>query len=101
MHKSSNNDSNFIISCRTLVFIEDHFNSTVPEVHAEGKGERGGVNQDDLSLFVHLNDSLKNYTKCMEGLELRNGLKHVVNISKLGNDYVQREEPWRLILKDK
>ena len=87
---------NCYISYRTLVFIENNYKSIVPELHPTE-----GVVEPDVQLFTCLNDSLKSYTRCMERLELRNGLKHVVSISKHGSDYMSKEQPWRLMINDR
>jgi len=48
-----------------------------------------------------VNKQLKEYIKALDGIHLKDGLRHVMSISELGNVFLQDRKPWELITKDK
>ncbi|KAF7494776.1 Methionine--tRNA ligase [Sarcoptes scabiei] len=81
-----NNLGNYIN--RTLSFLSNSFDSTVGHIQ---------LNDDDFKLLAKINRELQYYIDLMENLKLRDGIKAILNISRLGNQYLQSEKPWKLI----
>ncbi|XP_076664866.1 methionyl-tRNA synthetase 1 isoform X3 [Andrena cerasifolii] len=78
-----NNFGNFVN--RALVFAERYFESKVPPMELQ---------EDDLTLLALAQRELSSYIQALEQAKLRDGLKHVLAISKHGNQYMQFQEPW-------
>ncbi|XP_076178929.1 methionyl-tRNA synthetase 1 [Ptiloglossa arizonensis] len=78
-----NNFGNFVN--RALVFTEKYFDSKIPSMELQ---------EDDLILLVLAQRELSSYIQALEQAKLRDGLKHVLAISKHGNQYMQFQEPW-------
>ncbi|MBI2664157.1 methionine--tRNA ligase [Candidatus Woesearchaeota archaeon] len=84
------NIANFIY--RTLSFVNNNFDSKL--------GRLPKSNEDKIlaarmqSMFDKVMESYRNYN-------LREAVKQLLEISSLGNKYLQDNEPWKLIRKDK
>ena len=78
-----NNFGNFVN--RALVFAEKYFESKIPAMTLQ---------EEDLTLLVLAQRELSSYIHNLEQAKLRDGLKHVLAISKHGNQYMQFQEPW-------
>lgn len=50
--------------------------------------------EDDLHVLALVQRELTSYVTCLEQAKLRDGLKHVMAVSKHGNQYMQAQEPW-------
>lgn len=74
----------FLIN-RALVFVERYFESKIPPIELQ---------EDDLILLALAQRELSSYIHAMEQAKLRDGLKHILAISKHGNQYMQFQEPW-------
>lgn len=70
---------------RALVFVERYFESKIPPIELQ---------EDDLILLALAQRELSSYIHAMEQAKLRDGLKHILAISKHGNQYMQFQEPW-------
>lgn len=81
-----NNLGNFVN--RALVFCEKNFESTVGKI---------SLNADDLNLLALINREVKEYTISMEKTKFRDGIKHLLAVSRQGNIYMQTEQPWVLL----
>ncbi|XP_034651564.1 methionine--tRNA ligase, cytoplasmic [Drosophila subobscura] len=81
-----NNLGNFVN--RALVFCEKNFNSTVPEVVAT---------EEELILLALVNRELRGYINSLEKAKLRDGIRHLLAISRHGNGYMQTQQPWVLL----
>ncbi|KAJ6634290.1 Methionine--tRNA ligase, cytoplasmic [Pseudolycoriella hygida] len=81
-----NNLGNFIN--RSLVFCEKSFNSTIPAVV---------LKEDDLILLALVNREIKGYIHSMERAKFRDGLRHILSISRHGNQYMQTQQSWVLL----
>lgn len=81
-----NNLGNFVN--RALVFCEKNFDSTVGKV---------SLNVDDLNLLALINREVREYTIAMEKTRFRDGIKHMLAVSRQGNIYMQVEQPWVLL----
>jgi len=81
-----NNLGNFIN--RTLMFLKNNFNSTVPDVK---------LFDEDVELVVKVTRELKGFIQCLESVRLRDGLKYILSISRLCNGHIQAYKPWKLV----
>ena len=79
---------------RILVFTEKNFNGKVPKYHEEKVDE---VDKEFLSNVVN---KFKEYVKAMSWASIREGTKLFMEISSLGNGYLQVTEPWNLLKKN-
>lgn len=67
------------------MFVEKTFNSIIPEMH---------LSADDITLLALVNRELSQYIKMLENAKLRDGLRHILAISRHGNQYIQAQQPW-------
>lgn len=81
-----NNLGNFVN--RALVFCEKNFSSTIYNIV---------LNADDLILLALINREIKGYVLSMERTRFRDGIRHLLTISRHGNIYLQTEQPWVLL----
>nr|CDS25457.2 methionyl tRNA synthetase cytoplasmic [Hymenolepis microstoma] len=81
-----NNLGNFIN--RPLMFVAKFFKSRVPAMKF--------LQPDDLTFLARVNSILAGYIDHMENCRLREGIRSVLSISRLGNGYVQAQKPWVL-----
>lgn len=65
--------------------MEKYFESKIPTIELQ---------EDDLVLLALAQRELSSYIHALEQAKLRDGLKHVLAISKHGNQYMQFQEPW-------
>ncbi|PFX24554.1 Methionine--tRNA ligase, cytoplasmic [Stylophora pistillata] len=80
-----NNFGNFIN--RALMFVQNNFDSCIPAM---------ALTDEDKKFIALINKELKTYIDNLEKMRLREGLKDVLNISKLGNQYIHSNQPWVL-----
>ncbi|KAH8407407.1 hypothetical protein KR222_008420 [Zaprionus bogoriensis] len=81
-----NNLGNFVN--RALVFCEKNFDGVVPQVL---------LTQDELVLLALINRELRGYINSLEKAKLRDGIRHLLAISRHGNGYMQSQQPWVLL----
>lgn len=81
-----NNLGNFVN--RALVFCEKNFNLIVPQVN---------ITNDEILLLALVNRELKGYITSLEKARLRDGIRHILSISRHGNQYMQSQQPWVLL----
>ncbi|XP_012281975.1 methionine--tRNA ligase, cytoplasmic [Orussus abietinus] len=81
-----NNLGNFVN--RALTFVEKNFASKVPPMELQ---------EDDLTVLALAQRELTLYIIALEQAKLRDGIKHMLAISKHGNQYMQSQEPWAKI----
>ncbi|KAG5896434.1 hypothetical protein JTB14_022513 [Gonioctena quinquepunctata] len=81
-----NNLGNFIN--RALMFAKNNFNKTIPEMKP---------NDEDYTLLALCTRELKGYIAALEKAKLRDGIRHILNISRHGNQYMQSNQPWVLL----
>jgi len=53
----------------------------------------------DKTLLARINRELVHYSELMDKLKLRDGIRHILNISRIGNQYIQATKPWELVKK--
>lgn len=73
---------------RALVFAKNNFNRSVPEMKP---------NKDDYTLLALCNREYKGYVASLEKAKLRDGIRHILSISRHGNQYMQSTQPWVLL----
>ncbi len=78
---------------RTLTFINQHFESTVP------KADR--LDPDDKRLLQSVEKKVTKAAQNLEDCRLLAASRNVVDISRLGNKYFNDKEPWSLIKSDR
>ena len=83
-----NNLGNFVN--RALVFLTNNFEATVPQMNFE---------DSEKTLLAQINKELVVYSNLMDRAKLRDGIKSILNISRIGNQYIQSSKPWELIKK--
>jgi methionyl-tRNA synthetase len=73
---------------RTIVFINNFFEAKVPE---------GNI---DKKFIEKLESEYKKAETLLDNIQLKEGLKEIMSISKLGNQFFQEKEPWKTKDKD-
>ncbi|XP_023230927.1 methionine--tRNA ligase, cytoplasmic-like [Centruroides sculpturatus] len=81
-----NNLGNFIN--RALTFLTKNFDNSIPDMNL--------VEQDKI-LIAEINKELHQYINLMEKIKLRDGIRPILTISRLGNQNIQANKPWELI----
>ena len=77
---------------RTISFINRFYNSEIQETKPDKR---------DKKLIKEVNDKIKKTTEFLDDIQLKDALKNIMGISKLGNQYFQETEPWKAINKNK
>lgn len=81
-----NNLGNFIN--RAGMFVTKFFEGCVPVMDLQ---------QEDKRLLALVGWELQQYIQLMDKVKIRDALKHILNISRHGNQYIQVNEPWKKI----
>lgn len=81
-----NNLGNFIN--RGLMFVSNNFGGVVQEMN---------LNDDDKELLALINRELQTYIDNMEQAILRDSIRNIMSISRLGNQFMQVNKPWVLV----
>ncbi|XP_061894086.1 methionine--tRNA ligase, cytoplasmic isoform X1 [Entelurus aequoreus] len=81
-----NNLGNFIN--RGGMFVSKFFDGSVPVME---------LLQEDKKLLALVGWELQQYIQLMDKVKIRDALKHILNISRHGNQYIQVNEPWKKI----
>ncbi|KAJ8036040.1 Methionine--tRNA ligase, cytoplasmic [Holothuria leucospilota] len=81
-----NNLGNFIN--RGLMFLEKNFGGVVQEMN---------LKPEDGQLLAAVNQELKQYVSLLEKVKIRDALRHILNISRFGNQHIQATKPWVLV----
>jgi len=77
---------------RAISFINRFCNSEVPEAKPDKRDEK---------LIKEVNGEIKKTTELLDDIQLKDALKNIMHISKLGNQYFQETEPWKAINENK
>jgi len=87
------NDSfgNFIH--RTLTFINTQFNGLIPQPEA--------LDEDDKKILDILREKVETIAQEIEKCRLQAAANEMISISRLGNQYLNEKEPWKLIKKNR
>lgn len=81
-----NNLGNFVH--RALSFLVKNFEGAIGPLD---------LTLEDVQLLASVNRELSEYYRLLDGARLRDALRHVLNISRLGNQHVQSSSAWTLI----
>ncbi|XP_057335571.1 methionine--tRNA ligase, cytoplasmic [Microplitis mediator] len=81
-----NNFGNFVN--RSLAFAEKNYDGVIQEIE---------LRDEEYNLLAHVQRELTQYNLLMEQAKLRDSLKIILSISKLGNQYLQAQQPWAKI----
>ncbi|XP_017264025.1 methionine--tRNA ligase, cytoplasmic isoform X2 [Kryptolebias marmoratus] len=81
-----NNLGNFIN--RAGMFVTKFFEGCVPVMDLQ---------REDKKLLALVGWELQQYIQLMDKVKIRDALKHILNISRHGNQYIQVNEPWKKI----
>jgi len=73
---------------RATKFTKDNFDSTIPEMN---------LNEDDWEIVARVNQELTSYIGFLEDGREREAITCVFNISRLGNQLMQHNTPWKLV----
>jgi len=73
---------------RATKFTKDNFGSKVPEMD---------LNNEDWEMVARVNQELTNYISLLEDAREREAITCVFNISRLGNQLMQHNTPWKLV----
>eukprot|EP00180_Rhodochaete_pulchella_P000116 Plantae.Rhodophyta-Rhodochaete_pulchella.ctg1074.p1 GENE.Plantae.Rhodophyta-Rhodochaete_pulchella.ctg1074~~Plantae.Rhodophyta-Rhodochaete_pulchella.ctg1074.p1 ORF type:complete len:754 (-),score=133.53 Plantae.Rhodophyta-Rhodochaete_pulchella.ctg1074:82-2343(-) len=76
---------------RTLTFLKKSFKGKMPAVV---------LSEDDRSFADQVNAELLEYNKAMNAVSLKAGLKRATAISRIANQYLQKNEPWKVVRSD-
>ena len=55
------------------------------------------LTDSDYVVYVMVNRKLQAYIECLDNVKLRDALKHILAISRIGNRHIQAEKPWELM----
>lgn len=70
------------------MFTEKYLNGIIPTLN---------MIEDDFVLLALVTQELVAYNTALEKVKIRDGIKYILNISRLGNQYIQNQKPWILI----
>lgn len=73
---------------RALVFCEKNLDSTISPI---------ALLDEDLTLLALVNRELKGYILSLEKARLRDAIRHLLSISRHGNQFMQSQQPWVLL----
>lgn len=76
---------------RVLVFFDRHFDGEIQDVV---------LSEKQLAFLEEIAKEGQNIVQQLEAVKLREGLKNILAIGKLGNRFFQEEEPWATIKTD-
>jgi len=76
---------------RATKFTKDNFNYTVPAMN---------LNEEDFEMIAYVNREIESYVSLLEDAREREAISTVFNISRLGNQLMQHNTPWKLVKGD-
>jgi methionyl-tRNA synthetase len=78
---------------RTLTFVNNQFDSKIPEPHE--------LDEKDEALKSRIEASPLKVGSLFDQFQLRSALGETIELARAGNQYLSEREPWHLIKKDK
>ena len=78
---------------RTLKFINTQFNDEIPQPEA--------LDDDSKHILETLKEKVEIIGKEIEDCRLQSAANNVIDVSRIGNQYLNEKEPWNLIKKDR
>jgi len=76
---------------RILAFTEKNFKGKIPPFHGDK------LSQTDKEFLRNVINKFRDYIKAMKEAEIKEGVKLFMEISSLGNGYLQVSQPWNLV----
>lgn len=80
---------------RTWVLMHKLCGGKVPKLHEEV------MDEDDRTLIKNIQQSTLNVQRSIEEYRFRDALYEVIDLSRKGNQYMQKKEPWKKVSSDK
>ncbi len=77
---------------RVVVLINKFYDGTVPS--------QIFLTRDDESILIQIKEYPNNIGKSIEEYKFREGIQKLMNLARLGNKYLAKEEPWKKIKDD-
>lgn len=65
--------------------MKNNFDKTIPQMD---------LTTEDYTLLALCTRELKGYLTSLEKCKLRDGIRHILAISRHGNQYMQQNQPW-------
>uniref|UniRef100_A0A1I7TZB7 Methionine--tRNA ligase, cytoplasmic n=1 Tax=Caenorhabditis tropicalis TaxID=1561998 RepID=A0A1I7TZB7_9PELO len=84
-----NNLGNFIN--RALSFVATSFGGVIPDME---------LNEADAEILSEINKECQKWDEQFDGVHLKDAVKTILNVSRLGNQYMQAQTPWVLVKGD-
>jgi len=78
---------------RTLTFINNQFDSTIPKP--------GTLDEEDEQIKKEIEQAPERIALFLDNFQLRNGLAATIDMARKGNQYLSEREPWHLIKTDR
>jgi len=78
---------------RTLTFINTQFNSEIPQP--------GTLDDDAKHILETVKEKVEAITRDIEACRLQSAANTLISISRIGNQYLNEKEPWKLIKTDR
>jgi methionyl-tRNA synthetase len=78
---------------RTLTFINAKFDSTIPELK--------DTDADAVEILKLLDQKVSLISEDLYSCKLQSAANNMINVSRIGNQYLNEKEPWNLIKTDK
>src|SRR5208337_1636684 len=78
---------------RTLTFVNNQFDSKIPEPHE--------LDEKDEALKKRIESSPLKVGSLFDQFQLKSALGEIIELARAGNQYLSEREPWHLIKKDK
>jgi methionyl-tRNA synthetase len=78
---------------RTLTFISSQFDGVIPKAE--------GADEDAAQILKTLEEKLDTIAREIEACRLQSAANTMISISRIGNQYLNEEEPWNLIKEDR
>jgi methionyl-tRNA synthetase len=77
---------------RTLTFLNNNFDSKIPEPRE--------LDQKDEAMKKRIESSPSDVSELFDQFQLRNALAEIIDLARAGNQYLSEREPWHLVKKN-
>ncbi len=77
---------------RTLTFINNYFEGKIPKYE---------LNEEDEKMLKLIERELQDVADDIERCKIQEALRHAINLSRIGNQFLNEREPWKLIKVDR
>ncbi len=77
---------------RTLTFVNTHFESKIPELRE--------LDSQDQAVKSKVESSAKRVAALLDNFQLKGALSEIIELARVGNQYLSEREPWHLVKKD-